>query len=146
MLRGMALVALVPLLTIGYVTHSFHQYGKCPLYPFPVVRYHVVSFLQSFTKMLSWLQPVFAILLFVFFLFASHYLWDATVRWLTVPTRVDSVQSLAKQYQRIYQQLGTAPTTAAATTTTVSEMDTTAMKDMKDELQDFLHTRLSVTG
>jgi cytoskeletal protein RodZ len=97
--------------------------------------------------MLSWLQPFLAIVLFVFFLFASHYIWDAMVRWLTVPTRVDSVQSLAKQYQRIYQQLGTVDTTSTApppkTHATPPELRYVNTAAMKDELQEFLQTSLT---
>jgi hypothetical protein len=101
--------------------------------------------------MLYWLQPFLAIVLFVFFLFASHYIWDAMVRWLTVPTRVDSVQSLAKQYQRIYQQLGAVDTTSTAPppppqppkTHATPELPYVNTAAMKDELQEFLQTSLT---
>jgi hypothetical protein len=100
--------------------------------------------------MFSWLQPILAIVLFVFFLFASHSIWDAVVRWLTVPTRVDSVQSLAKQYQRIYQQLGVGTGTSRVDTITAPKTDAIPelpmnphdIDVMKDELQDFLQTSL----
>jgi cobalamin biosynthesis protein CobD/CbiB len=97
---------------------------------------------------LSWLQPIIAVVFFLLFLFASHYIWDAIVRWLTVPTRVDSVQSLAKQYQRIYQQLGKADVSTPKRQVEVEveeeeEKVPVNLGAMKDELQDFLQASLT---